>query len=488
MGLPSGIIPPMSTRKWSEEEFIVVERRDLARIRRVLVLTMLLNFAATAIKLAVGLATGALSVVADALDSLFDGLSNVVGLAGLYAASKPADAEHPYGHRKFETIAALSIAFLLFLTTWQLLQAAWARLGSTVHPQINQWTVIAMLASMLIQAGVSIYELRQGRRLRSEILVADALHTRASILVSLSVLAGLGLVRLGFPQADPILAAFVALVIAKIGVDILRETLPVLVDRAAVDPHEIAGVVEAVGGIESFHRVRSRGALGDAAVDLHIRVSPDKTIQEANAIADEVRRRLLALDTVNDVTVHIEAQRQPERDAADMFATVKHAAMELGLTVHEVWAHRGDGNLYLEMHIGVEPHLTLGEAHRLVDRLEGEVRARLPEVKQVHTHIELATTQVQEDGLEKPELEEYIRLQVENVVSQIPSLQKPHNIRVRRNPAAGDKLYISLECTVAPDTPVPQAHYLASLLEQELGRRLEDVADVSVHLEPPGEG
>jgi cation diffusion facilitator family transporter len=478
----------MATRKWSEEDFVVEDQRDLSRIRQVLVLTMVLNFAATAIKLAVGLLTGALSVVADALDSLFDGLSNVVGLAGLYAASKPADTQHPYGHRKFETIAALSIAFLLFLTAWQLLQAAWSRLGSDVQPQVNAGLVVAMLASMLIQASVSYYELRQGRRLQSEILVADALHTRASILVSISVLAGLGLVRLGFPQADPILAAFVALVIAKIGVDILRETLPVLVDQAAIDPGEIAGVVETVEGIESFHRVRSRGALGDAAVDLHIRVSPDKTIQEANAIADEVRRRLLALDTVNDVTVHIEAQRQPEREAADMFATAKHASAELGLTVHEVWAHRAEGNLYLEMHIGVEPHLTLGEAHRLVDRLEGEVRARLPEVKAVHTHIELATARVQEDGLEKPELEEHIRLQVEHVVSQIPSLQHPHNIRIRRNPEAGDKLYISLECTVAPDTPVTQAHYLASLLEQEIGRRIEDVADVSVHLEPPGEG
>jgi cation diffusion facilitator family transporter len=477
----------MPTVKWIQDEFRTAEKRDLARIRRVLVLTMLLNFAATAVKLAAGLATGALSVIADALDSLFDGLSNIVGLAGLFVASKPPDVEHPYGHRKFETIAALSIAFLLFLTCWQLLQVAWERLGSAVRPQINLWTGVAMVAGLLIQAGTSFYELRQGRRLRSEILVADAYHTRASILISLSVLGGLGLVRLGFPQADPLLAAFVALMIGKIGVDILRETLPVLVDRAAMDPGQIAGVVEGVAGIESFHRVRSRGALGDAAVDLHIRVSPDKTLQEANAIADEVRRRLLALDGVNDVTVHVEAQRQAEPDVSDLFAAIKHAASELGLTVHEVWAHRAGGDLYLEMHIGVDPHLTLGEAHALVDRLERVVRERLQEVKGVHTHIELATTQVQEDAGELPELEGYVRQQVERVVAQIPSLDRPHNIRVRRNPAAGDKLFISLECTVAPDTPVTQAHYLASLLEQELGRRLENVADVSVHLEPPGE-
>ena len=118
----------MPRYNWTDDGYFQTERRDLTQIRRVLIITMLLNFLAMAIKIVTGLLTGALSVVADGLDSLFDGLSNVVGLAGMYAASKPPDADHPYGHRKFETLAALSISFLLFLTCWQLLQAAWQRL------------------------------------------------------------------------------------------------------------------------------------------------------------------------------------------------------------------------------------------------------------------------------------------------------------------------------------------------------------------------
>lgn len=475
----------MSARKWIDDGYVFSEKRNLSAIRRVLILTMLLNFAATAIKLAAGIATGALSVVADSLDSLFDGLSNLVGLTGLWVASKPPDVDHPYGHRKFETIAALSIAFLLFLTSWQLLQAAWQRFSSPETPDVNRWTILAMVVGMGIQAGTSYYELRQGRKLRSEVLVADALHTRASVLISLSVLVGLLLVRLGFGRADPILAAFVALMIAKIGVDILRETLPVLVDRAAFDPQKIASIVEGVGGIESFHRVRSRGAFGDAAIDLHVRISPDKTIQEANAIADEVRRRLLALEGVNDVTVHIEAQHPPRPDAADLFATVKHAAGELGLIVHEVWAHRNDGGLYLDLHVGVEPDLTLGQAHDQVDQLEREVRVRLPEVTGVQTHIELATTQVLTDNPESEEMRTYIEQEIEQAVAHIPGISMPHNLHLRRNPADANKIYLSLECAVAPDTPIAEAHHLASLLEQELSRRLPDVADVLVHLEPP---
>ena len=354
---------------WVDDGYYITEKRDLGTIRQVLLITMLLNFLAMAIKIGAGIVVGSLSVIADGLDSFFDGLSNVIGLAGLYAAGKPPDAEHPYGYRKFETAAALIISFLLFLTCWQLLMTAWLRFRAGSAPDVNGWVIAAMIVSMLIQAGTSYYELRAGRRLKSELLVADALHTRASTLVSFSVLVGLVFVRLGFPRADPLFAIFVALVIAKIGVDILRENIPILVDRAAVDPRHIAEVVGSVSGVESFHRVRSRGAGGSAAVDLHVRVSPDKTVQEGDTIATEIRRLLLELDGVSDVTVHLEAQRSAETNAADIFAVVKHTADQLGLTVHESWAHRTDGRLYVEVHVGVDPRLTLGEAHNQVEQL-----------------------------------------------------------------------------------------------------------------------
>lgn len=469
---------------WVDDGYYVTEKRDLSGIRRVLIVTMLLNFLAMGVKLAAGLLTGALSVVADALDSLFDGLSNVVGLAGLYAAGKPPDAEHPYGYRKFETATALIISFLLFLTCWQLFQTAWYRLWQGAPPDVNAWMIVALVISILIQAGTSLYELRAGRRLKSELLVADALHTRASILVSFSVLIGLGFVRIGYPKADPLFAMFVAGMIAKIGVDILKETLPVLVDRAAIDPSQIASVVRSVGGVESFHRVRSRGAGGSAAVDLHVRVSPEKTVQEADAVAGEVRRRLLELDGVSDVTVHLEAQRAADANATDIFATIKHAAEQSGLTIHESWAHRTEGNLYVEIHVGVDPHLTLGEAHDQVDELEREVYRRLPEVYEVRTHIEMATRQVEEGDRLPPDLEQQILLEIEQVVGQMPELARPHNVAVRRNRNSREGYYVSLECVIAADTPVSEAHHLSKVLEGELSRYLEGVSEVFVHLEP----
>lgn len=475
----------MTTYDWEDEGYFSTETRDIAQIRRVLVLTMLLNFLATAIKIAAGILTGALSVIADGLDSFFDGLSNVVGLAGLYAAAKPPDAEHPYGHRKFETIAAISISILLFITSWQLLVIAWGRFRSAVELEVNVWVVGAMLASMIIQAITSFYELRKGRSLHSEVLVADALHTRASILVSLSVLGGLGLVVIGYPRADAVLAAFVALMIAKIGVDILRDNLPVLVDRAAVDPQKIASVVQEVGGVRTFHRVRSRGAAGSAAVDLHVQVSPENTIEEANAIADEVRRRLLSLDDINDVTVHIEALQDSQADANQIYSAIRVAANELGLVLHEAWVHSTNGRLTTEIHVGVDPNSTLGEAHSKVDRLEKEIRLRLPQVDDVHTHIELASKAILIADVVSDQVRAYVEGEVERVVKDIPALNYPHNIVIKRNREVGNMLFISLECTVTPETPITEAHDLASELEEELRRRLDQVAEVSVHLEPP---
>ncbi len=447
--------------------------------------TMLLNFLAMAVKVAAGILTGALSVVADGLDCFFDGLSNVVGLAGLYAASKPPDAEHPYGHRKFETIAAISISILLFITSWQLLVLAWERFRSGVELEINLWVIAAMLVSMVVQGVTSFYELHKGRRLRSEVLVADAMHTRASILVSLSVLGGLGLVMLGFLWADAVLAAFVAVMIAKIGVDILRANMPVLVDRAAVDPQKIANIVKEVSGVQTFHRVRSRGAEGNAAVDLHIQVSPENTVEEANAIADEVRTRLLAMDDVSDVTVHIEAHRDEDTNTTQIFSAIRHSANELGLVVHEVWVHSLEGSLTTEIHVGVNPNSTLGEAHTLVDRLEKAIKERIPQILDVHTHIELASRDIQLADRVPDGFKEYVEREVEQVVRNISSLKFPHNIVIKRNRTVGDKLFISLECTVTPDTPITEAHDMASNLEEELRRRLDSVAEVSVHLEPP---
>ena len=283
--------------------------KNYRAIQRVLWITLGLNLVATVAKLMVGYRTGALSLIADGFDSVFDAASNVVGLVGIYLAARPADEDHPYGHRKTETMTSLIIAAMLFLTTWELVESAIERLlqPSLIQAEVNAWSFGALLLSILVHLTVVWYELRAGRRLHSDVLVADALHTRADIFISLSVIGGLTAVKLGFPLVDPILALLIAGVIAKIGIDIIRESSPTLMDRVVISPDQISQVALSVPGVRSCHQVRSRGHETAVYLDLHIQVEPTTEVAQAHAIAHEVKRRLQEqFSSVEDATIHIE--------------------------------------------------------------------------------------------------------------------------------------------------------------------------------------
>jgi cation diffusion facilitator family transporter len=279
-----------------------------------------LNLIATVAKLIVGYRTGALSLIADGFDSVFDAASNVVGLVGIYLAARPADEDHPYGHRKTETMTSLIIASLLFLTTWELVESAIERLRqpSMIQAEVNVWSFGALLVSIAVHLTVVWYELRAGRRLHSDVLVADALHTRADIFVSLSVIGGLIAVQLGFPLIDPILALIIAGVIAKIGIDIIREGSPTLMDKVVIAPDQVTKIVLSVPGVHSCHQVRSRGHETAVYLDLHIQVEPSTEVEHAHAIAHKVKRRLQEqFGGIEDVTVHVEPVVAGQPEAAN---------------------------------------------------------------------------------------------------------------------------------------------------------------------------
>jgi cation diffusion facilitator family transporter len=442
--------------------------------------TLVCNLLAAVVKLGVGLWSGALSLVADGLDTLFDGLSNVVGLLAVRISSQPPDAEHPYGHRKFETLAALLIAVALFVTAWELTTGALGRLFDPPPLTVEGWSIGALLLGGLLQAVTGWWEWRKGRQLGSEVLLADARHTLASIGVSGAVLVGLGLVWFGYTWADPLVALLVAGVIAKIGLDTLAENIPALVDRAPLTVEQIAQVVEGVAGIESYHRIRSRGQADQVAIDLQVRVSPKLSIQEANAIADEVRRRLLALPGVDDVTVHAEAQRGPD-NAPDLYSATRLAAQELGVSIHEWWVQLIDQELRMHLHVGVDPNLTLAEAHQMVDRLEQLIEERLPEVRAVYTHLELANPEILPGARVSVGLQQRITAVVQKAAEGIPHLSHPHEIQVHQ---VEGKLFITVEALVDGNLSMSEAHELSTRLQEAIRAGVSNVGEALVHLEP----
>jgi len=366
---------------------------NLPAVRRVLWVTMALNLSVTCVKLGVGYWTRSLSLIADGFDSVFDSATNIIGLVGVSLAARPADQDHPYGHRKAETLTAMVIASLLFLTTWELIRSAVERLlhPSLITTEVNIWSFAALAASILVHLTVVWYELNAGRRLQSDVLVADALHTRADIFVSLSVMGGLIAVRLGYPLADPILALVVALLIAKIGVDIIRESSPTLMDHVVVPVDRVEQIALSVPGVVSCHRVRSRGHEGDVYADLHIRVDPALSTEQAHAIAHEVQHRLIKeRPDVHDVTIHVEPAGTPlaGQDWHTVAAQLHRLAAGLGMSIHNMWVFDVNGELSVDVHLEADETLSLREAHSLASSLEERACAEIPHLVGLTTHIE----------------------------------------------------------------------------------------------------
>jgi len=278
-------------------------------VRRVLRLVLALNLGILALKLLAWSLTGSLSIIAEATHSSLDALNNIIALAFARVAHQGPDEDHPYGHHKFETLGALAVVGFLSITVFELVKGAIGRLASPAALAEVQTPIAAFLllgATVLAGSLVARYEVRAGLRLNSELLLADAAHTRADVLGTVAVLAGLLLVRLGYPLADPIVALLLALLIAHSGWEIVRRSVPILVDERAVNEealHRLAGDTE---GVLSSHRARSRGRPGEIFVELTIRVRGDLDVHRAHEIADEVERRISVSLGAREVVVHVE--------------------------------------------------------------------------------------------------------------------------------------------------------------------------------------
>ncbi len=284
------------------------------RVQRVFIIVLILNLAVALAKAAFGLLAGSVSMVADALHSGFDSFSNIVGIIALYLAGKPPDPEHPYGHGKIETLGTLVIGAMLLLTSAGILFEGYRRLVNPVTPAITPVTVAVMVGTLIINIAVSTYERQKGEEYRSQILIADSLHTRSDVFVSTAVIGGFLAVRLGFPQADPIIAFAIGLLIARMGVGILYDAAEVLTDAMNLpcDPALIRAVVTDTPGVAGYHDFRCRGKPGEIFADIHITVDPALPVAGAHAISDEVERRLKEMvPGLAEVVVHIEPDDSP---------------------------------------------------------------------------------------------------------------------------------------------------------------------------------
>ena len=291
------------------------DRADLsARVRRVVLLVLVLNLLVAAAKGAYAAWSGSLAVATDAIHSLLDASSNIVGMIALRMAHSPPDAEHPYGHHKIEILAAAGIGVLIGGATFQFASSAVsALLHGRPPPATGTVGFVVMGGTLVANVFVAAYEHRRGRKLNSAFLVADAMHTASDVLVTVAVLLSMLATRLGVSWADPVAALAVTVVIGRVAWNILAENLGILLDRAVLPAEQVKEVVLATPGVIGCHRVRSRGVAGAYQLDLHMQVDGGLSLARAHEISHAVETRLKGQFVgLGDVTIHVEPDDDEE--------------------------------------------------------------------------------------------------------------------------------------------------------------------------------
>jgi cation diffusion facilitator family transporter len=286
-------------------------------VARVLTRVFILNLVVAIAKIAFGYASGAVSVLSDGFHSLIDASSNVVGLVGIRAASQPPDEDHPYGHRKYETVASGAFVGFAALVMFEVLRNAFDHLvGKAPDHPITAASFVVMIATVAVNLFVIWYESREATRLSSEMLAADALQTRADVWSSLTVIVALFGTRMGWPILDPLAALVVAVFIGYGGWQIFHATTDILSDRVVMHDKDVEHVVMSVPGVLGCHHIRTRGSEDHVFLDLHVWMAADMRLDDAHHISHVVKDKLMArYPKIADAIIHIEPPPRNDRQA-----------------------------------------------------------------------------------------------------------------------------------------------------------------------------
>lgn len=293
-------------------------------VRRTLLVVLGLNLAVASVKLGYGLWSGSIAMSADGVQSLLDGLSNVVGLISIAVAARPPDEEHHFGHERYETLASLLIAGMMSVSVIQILQEAIGQLRNESTPTVNVGSFGVLFVTMSVNIGVVLWERRQGQAYGSELLLADAKHTLSDVFVSLGVVAGLLGVKAGWGHADAVVSIVITVVISWAAWSIIRDASFVLTDASNVDPRKLMRAILATDGVVTAHKLRARSMGGRVLAQVDITVDPNLRVYLAHEIASRVEHaiREVAGDDAQ-VVVHVEPAVEPHTRPDKLFGDVQ---------------------------------------------------------------------------------------------------------------------------------------------------------------------
>ncbi len=449
--------------------------------------SLLIAMVLTVMKLVVGLTTGSLGIMAEAAHSCLDLLAAGVTLWAVRMASRPADRTQTYGYGKFENLSALFETALLLATCFWIVHEAVVRLffqrPFEIRPSV--WAFVVLIVSIVLDVSRSQALHRVAKKYESQALEADALHFSTDVWSSAVVLIGLcGVViakRCDLPwigNADTIAALVVAAIIVWVSVKLGKKSVDDLLDRIPDGLRDkVTAAASQVAGVDSVTLVRMRRSGSQVFADITLSVGEAISFERAHEIADEAADAVRSVVPKADVVVHAEPL---PLCGLDLTTQVRILAARRGLGAHAIRLYDEKGERWLELHLEIDESLTLNEAHRVATAFENDVRAKVPGMSRIVSHLEPAGDQtaiVQAEPADATEIVEAIEAFFEGHASAV----QLHNVKVLR---AGGQHQVSFHCRLDPQMSIAAAHDLTVRLEAHLRTRVRDVGRVVIHVEP----
>ena len=456
-----------------------VEKQGVAR-RSVLVAICITTF-----KFIVGFATGSLGILSEALHSSLDLVAAVVTLLSVRVSDKPADADHQYGHGKIENFSAfIETGLLLGTCVWIVYEAIRRLFFRSVEIEPSIWAVVVMSLSIVLDFWRSRALKRVADKYNSQALQADALHFATDIWSSSVVIAGIGFIWVGrqyhiewLQKADPISALFVAGIVMFVSWRLSRETLDALLDSAPAGVrNSIIQQVGRVPGVLEVERVRIRKAGSRYFADLSVGLARNVTFQASDAVVSEVRQCVHNLLGDSDVLVNAVPR---EVLSESTFDRIRAAALRNNLMVHDISVQDLNGAIHAELHVELDENMLLIAAHDRVTALEADIRAHVPEIASILTHIESepATIETSEAFVEDRDLEERLK----KIGESLPDVVDVHEIVLKR---VRDHIFLSCHVTMQDYLPLSRVHDVQTELEIRFKHEAPQLFRVLIHPEP----
>ena len=439
----------------------------------------------TGLKVVVGYRTRSLGILSEAAHSGLDLVAAVITLLSVRVSDRPPDADHQYGHGKVENFSAFLETGLLLLTcVWIVYEAIRRLLFHDVHIEPTAAAFVVMAFSMVLDSWRSRRLKRVAAKYDSQALQADALHFSTDIWSSGVVIVGLALVWAGvrwnlswLSKADPIAALAVAAIVIYVSWRLARQTIDALLDAAPGDKRTaIIARIAKVPGVLEVGRVRIRKAGNHYFADVSIGLLRSVTFQRSGQVSSEVVSAVRDLLPNADVTVQTEARASGQEN---IFDQIRAVALRNNYGVHDVSVQDLRGKIHVELHLELDEQLSLKNAHNVVTRLEAEIRADVPEIKSILTHIESEPNTI-EPGVPATR-DATLEARLRAVVREFPEVLDLHEIVLKR---VRGRNYLSCHCTMPDDLPLARVHDLSTALEIRFKQSAPELFKVHIHTEP----